>query len=30
MNGENPTKTVTYPWKEVKNKFIYDLIKDIL
>jgi hypothetical protein len=29
-NGENPTNTVIYPWREVKNNFIYDLVKDIL
>ena len=29
-NGENPTNTVTYPWREVKNNFIYDLVKDVL
>jgi hypothetical protein len=29
-NGENPTNTVIYPWRKVKNNFIYNLIKDIL
>ena len=29
-NGENTTNTVIYPWREVKNNFIYDVVKDIL
>ena len=29
-NGENPINNVMYPWREVKNNFIYDLVKDIL
>jgi signal peptidase I len=29
-NSENPTNNVVHPWKEVKNNFIYDLVKDIL
>jgi len=30
MNGETPTNTITYPWIEVKNKFIYNLVKNIV
>lgn len=29
-NSENPTNSIILPWIEVKNKFIYDLVKDIL
>ena len=29
-NEKKPTNSVTYPWEEIKNKFIYDLVKDIL
>jgi hypothetical protein len=29
-NNTNPSFKSTYSWKDVKNKYIYDLIKDIL
>lgn len=29
-NSENPTNNVVHPWREVKNNFIYNLVKDIL
>jgi hypothetical protein len=30
MDGKNPTNTIVYSWGEVKKKFIYNLVKDIL
>jgi hypothetical protein len=29
-NEKKTTNSVTYSWEEIKNKFIYDLVKDIL